>query len=100
MGQISNENCCAYMAHIATCYEFPKIQTRFEGLGFTLDYEGSEDEFWKEFESMLKMFTKDVLESYEEFKNFNLESRYETCFDAMIEDFETHNCTFTTKKGS
>lgn len=99
MGQISSDNCCAYMEHIATSYEFPKIQTRFEGFGFTLDYEGSENEFWKEFEFRLKIFTKDVLESYEEFKNFNLDSRYESCFDAMIEDFETHDCAFTAKKG-
>lgn len=99
MGQISDDNCCTYIEHIASYKEFPKIRIRFDGYGFTLDYEGSEDEFWEEFESMFKTFVKDVLESYEEFKNFNLDSRYESCFNTMIEDFETHDCAFTAKKG-
>ena len=99
MGQISNDNCCAYMEHITTSYEFPKIRIGFEGYGFTLEYDGSDDEFLEEFESRLKIFTKNVLESYEELKNFNLDSRYESCFDAMIEGFETHDCAFTTKEG-
>lgn len=99
MPQISSSNCCEYVEHIATCDEFAKIRIRFEGYGFTLEYDGSDDEFWEEFESRLKIFTKNVLESYEELKNFNLDSRYESCFDTMIEDFETHDCAFTAKKG-
>ena len=93
MSQISRDNCCTCMKHIATCGEFPEIMIRFEDYGFTLDYEGSDDEFLGEFEPMLKMFTEKVIKSYREFKNFNT---YESCFDAMVEDFETHTCPFGT----
>ena len=93
MSQISRDNCCTCMSHRGTCGEFPETTIRFEDYGFTLDYEGSDDEFLEEFESMLKMFTKKVIESYREFKNFNT---YESCFDAMVEDFETHTCPFGT----
>ena len=94
MSQISRDNCCTCMEHIATCRDFADIKVRYEGYGFTLDYEGSDDEFLEEFESMLKMFTKKVIKSYRELKNFNLDSRYESCFDAMVEDFETRTCPF------
>ena len=93
MSQISRDNCCTCMERLATPSYFADIKVRYEGYGFTLDYEGSDDEFLEEFESMLKMFTKKVIESYREFKNFNT---YESCFDAMVEDFETHTCPFGT----
>ena len=91
MSQISRDNCCTCMERLATPSYFADIKVRYEGYGFTLDYEGSDDEFLEEFESMLKMFTKKVIESYREFKNFNT---YESCFYAMVEDFETCTCPF------
>lgn len=94
MSQISRDNCCTCMSHRGTCSEFPETTIRFEGYGFTLDYEGSDDEYLEEFESMLSMFYINVVKSYRELKNFNLDSRYESCFDFMVEDFETHTCPF------
>jgi hypothetical protein len=82
------------MEHIPTCRDFADIKVRYEGYGFTLDYEGSDDEYWKEFESMLKMFSEKVIKSYREFKNFNLDSYYENCFDAMIRDFKLQKCPY------
>lgn len=93
MSQISRDNCCTCMSHRGTCGEFPEITIRFEGYGFTLDYEGSDNEFWEEFESMLAKFYINVVKSYREFKNFN---SYESCFDAMVEGFETRTCPFGT----
>ena len=94
MSQISRDNCCTCMSHRGTCREFPETKIRFEGYGFTLDYEGSDDEYLEEFESMLAKFYISVVKSYREFKNFNLDSHYENCFDAMVEDFETRTCPF------
>lgn len=91
MSQISRYNCCTCMEHIATCRDFADIKVRYEGYGFTLDYEGSDDEYWEEFESRLKMFSEKVIKSYREFKNFNT---YESCFDAMVKDFETLDCPY------
>lgn len=93
MSQISRDNCCTCMEHIVTCRDFADIKVRYEAYGFTLDYEGSDGEYWEEFESMLKMFSEKVIKSYREFKNFNT---YESCFDAMVEDFETRTCPFGT----
>ena len=93
MGQISRDNCCTYMSHRGTCREFPEVTIGFSGYGFTLDYEGSDGEFLEEFESMLKMFTENVIKSYRECKNFNT---YESCFDFMVKDFETRTCPFGT----
>ena len=93
MSQISRDNCCTCMSHRGTCREFSEVTIRFEDYGFTLDYEGSDGEFWEEFESMLKLFSEKVIKSYRELKNFN---SYESCFDAMVEDFETHICPFGT----
>lgn len=94
MSQISRDNCCTCMSHRGTCWEFPEVTIRFEDYGFTLDYEGSDGEFLEEFESMLKLFTENVIKSYREFKNFDLDSRYESCFDFMVEDFETLDCPY------
>lgn len=91
MSQISRDNCCTCMSHRGTCGEFPEVTIRFEDYGFTLDYEGSDGEFLEEFESMLKLFSENVIKSYRELTNFN---SYETCFDAMVKDFETHTCPF------
>lgn len=96
MSQISRDNCCTYMEHILTCRDFADIKVRYEGYGFTLDYKGSDDEYWEEFESMLKLFSEKVIKSYREFKNFVPDSYYENCFDAMVEDFEIHACPFGT----
>lgn len=94
MSQISRDNCCTYMSHRGTCWEFPEVTIRFEDYGFTLEYEGSDGEFLEEFESMLKMFSEKVIKSYREFKNFNLDSRYESCVDAMLEDSVVLDCPF------
>lgn len=94
MSQISRDNCCTCISHRGTYSEFPEIKVRFEEYGFTLDYEGSDDEYLEEFESMLKMFTEKVIKSYREFKNFNLDSYYENCFDAMIGDFKLQRCPY------
>ena len=96
MSQISRDNCCTCMERLATPSYFADIKVRYEGYGFTLDYEGSDDEYSEEFEFRLKMFTKKVIESYRELNNFDLVSRYESCFDAMVESFETHTCPFGT----
>ena len=94
MSQISRDNCCTCMSHRGTCGEFPETTIRFEGYGFTLDYEGSDDEYLEEFESMLSMFYINVVKSYRELKNFVPDSYYESCFDAIVEDFDTRTCPF------
>ena len=93
MSRISRDNCCTRIERLATPSYFADVTMRFEGYGFTLDYEGSDGEYLEEFEPMLKMFTEKVIKSYREQTNFN---SYESCFDAMVEDFETHTCPFGT----
>lgn len=93
MSQISRDNCCTCMERLATPSCFADVRVRYEGYGFTLDYEGSDGEYWEEFESMLAKFYTNVVKSYRELKNFNT---YESCFDAMVKDFETRTCPFGT----
>ena len=92
MGRISKDNCLTSLEYDNTTNIFPIIRARFEEYGFTLDYEGSSDEYNEEFLSMVRFFFENVTNSYLEYKHWR--PPHKECFEAMIEGFETKECPY------
>ena len=92
MGRISKDNCLKSLEYDNTTSIFPIIRARFEEYGFTLDYEGSVDEYNEEFLSMVGLFLKHVKSSYLEYKRWT--PPYKDCFEDMIDGFETKECPY------
>ena len=92
MGKISKDNCLTNLEYDNITNIFPIIRARFEEYGFTLDYEGSSDEYNEEFLSMVGRFLEDVKSSYLEYKYWR--PPHKECFEAMIDDFKLQKCPY------
>ena len=90
--RISEDNCLKNLEYDNITNIFPIIRARFEEYGFTLDYEGSSDEYNEDFLSMVGRFLDDVKSSYLEYKYWT--HPHKDCFEAMIDDFKLQRCPY------